>query len=92
MKQRDVEFSDPTLKHFRSDDFHAVCGLQEEFRSNEPDEEEGFGFKRGDVVGFGVFSIADFKKHFTVGKVTGIRGEFVRIAGELYHHSVVEKI
>lgn len=88
-----ADIGEPTLKHFRPDDFHVVTGSREEFhRLHEPDAASGHGFKRGDRVRFGVFSIATFRNEYKTGKVSGIAGDFVRINGELFHRSAVKKV
>lgn len=96
MPRLPLEKMDPnapmTLKHFKADDFHVVCGLREEFRTHEPDAESGHGFLKGDRVMFGRFNIGSYQNDMAEGLVTGIKGDFVRICGELYHHTAVKKL
>jgi hypothetical protein len=87
-----------TLKYFKPDDFHAVTGAQEEFRTHEPDLPEA------------VFQIGHRSKFFEVGQkvychsdgssgvVDGIASEdgkptqFVRVNTRLYHWTVLEQV
>lgn len=83
------------LKYFKESDFHRVCGLREEISTvgeQIEDDTEGHGFKIGDRVEFGVFNIGSYSDDKAIGKVSGIRGAFVRVGIELFHPSRLRKL
>jgi len=76
-----------SLKYFTPDDFHAVCGLREEFNTihSIPDTDEGHGFRKGDKVEWFEFSLATMRdSERRRGVVTGIRDALVRVGADLH--------